>query len=135
MAMRYFNLINPDTGDVFGRYSGDKPKQAASKAFTKYLQSRNAKEQIQPNTLIILRECTKGSSKEVYHFQASREKLNEPEKIVITDKESGKQKIISYHYRNKITEMKDADIPKKEEIEEKLDVKPSIIKLPENMDI
>lgn len=100
---RYFKLIDPDTNQTFGRYTGDTPKQAASKGYTKLLQKfKEEKKQPPKQSTIYLRESTRGSSKKVYGYTATRQKLDEPQELKITDKETGKIKTITYHYRNKI---------------------------------
>ncbi len=53
-----------------------------------------------------MRESTRGSSKKIYGYEASRLKLKEPQKLVIKDKDSGKKKVIVYYYRNKIKKVK-----------------------------
>lgn len=100
---RYFKIINPDTGMTTGRYTGDTPKQAASKGYTKLLQKYREKKQQPPKqSTIYLRESTRGSSKKIYGYSAMRQKLNEPQELKIKDKETGVMKTITYHYRNKI---------------------------------
>ena len=101
---RYFKLINPKTGKSYGRYTGDTPKQAASKGFTKMLQKlkNDGKSTPKQSTTIYLRESTRGSARKVYGYEASRLKLPSPQELVITDKETGEEKTIVYHFRNKI---------------------------------
>lgn len=101
---RYFKLIDAKTGRSYGRYTGETPKQAASKGFTKMLQKLKTEGKNPPkqSTTIYLRESTRGSARKVYGYEASRLKLPEPQELVIKDKESGEEKTIVYHYRNKI---------------------------------
>ena len=100
---RYFKLIDPNTHEPFGRYTGDTPKQAASKGYTKLLQKyRDENKPLPKVTTIYLRESTRGSLKKVYGYSATRQKLQEPQELKIQDKETGKMKTITYHYRNKI---------------------------------
>jgi len=101
---RYFKLIDAKTGRSYGRYTGDTPKQAASKGFTKMLQKMKVEGKTPPkqSTTIYLRESTRGSARKIYGYEASRLKLPKPQKLVITDKETNKKKTIVYHYRNKI---------------------------------
>ena len=108
---RYFKLIDPDTQETFGRYTGDTPKQAASKGYTKLLQKYKEDKKTPPKTSIIfLRESTRGSNKKIYGYSAMRQKLDEPQNLVITDNDTGKEKTITYHYRNKI---KKVPVPEK----------------------
>lgn len=100
---RYFKLIDAKTGRSFGRYTGDTPKQAASKGYTKMLQKLRTEGKNPPKqSTIYLRESTRGSLRKVYGYEASRQKLPEPQELVIEDKVSGEKKTIVYHYRNKI---------------------------------
>lgn len=100
---RYFKLIDAKTLKSFGRYTGETPKQAASKGFTKLLQKLKENGKTVPKeTTIYLRESTRGSNRKVYGYSASRQKLPEPQELVIKDKETGEEKTITYHYRNKI---------------------------------
>jgi hypothetical protein len=100
---RYFKLINPTTNKTYGRYTGDTPKQAASKAFTKLLrQAKQQGELIETTMPIHLKESTRGSSRKVYGYEAGRVALPEPQEIVITDKVTGQEKTITYNYRNMI---------------------------------
>lgn len=101
---RYFKLIDPKTGRSYGRYTGDTPKQAASKGYTKILQKLRSEGKTLPKhaTTIYLRESTRGSARKVYGYEASRQKLPEPQKLEITDDQTGETKTIVYHFRNKI---------------------------------
>jgi len=100
---RYFKLVDARTNKSYGRYTGETPKQAASKGYTKLLQKLKLKGKTAPkDTVIYLRESTRGSNRKVYGYSASRQKLPEPQELVIKDKETGEEKTITYHYRNKI---------------------------------
>jgi hypothetical protein len=100
---RYFKLIDPKTNKSYGRYTGDTPKQAASKGFTKMLQKLKQNNKTPPKqSTIYLRESTRGSARKVYGYEASRQKLDAPQELKITDKETGEEKTIVYHFRNKI---------------------------------
>lgn len=99
---RYFKLMNKD-GTTYGRYVGDTPKQAASKGYTKFLQKLKVdKKKIPGETIIYLRESTRGSNRKVYGYSASRVKLDEPQELNILDKVTGETKKIVYNYRNRI---------------------------------
>lgn len=100
---RYFKIIDHKTGKTYGRYTGDTPKQAASKAYTKKVQRlKKMGKTPSKRSQIILRESTRGSARKVYAYEAYRQKLPEPQNLDITDKETGITKQIVYHYRNKI---------------------------------
>jgi hypothetical protein len=102
-SARFFKLIDPKTHKPFGRYTGDTPKQAASKGYTKLLQKYKEQKKTAPKEMTIyLRESTRGSNRKVYGYSAIRQKLPEPQELSIKDKETGKIKVITYNYRNKI---------------------------------
>lgn len=106
---RYFKLIDPETGLSFGRYTGDTPKQAASKGFTKMVQKlKKQKESIPKHSIIYLRESTRGRGRKIYGYKATRVQLPKPQKLTITDPKTKKKKVIVYRYRNKI---KKAGVP------------------------
>ena len=108
---RYFKLIRED-GTTHGRYTGDTPKQAASKSYTKMVQKlRKDGSKIPKSCIIYIRESTRHSPRKIYGYQASRQKLDVPQKLPIKDKLTGKPvidkktgepKVITYRYRNKI---------------------------------
>lgn len=101
--VRYFKLINAKTGEAYGRYTGVTPKQAASKGFTKMLQKMKSENKKLPKQCVIyLRESTRNSAKKYYGYEASRQKLKESQQFVIIDKETNKEKVITYNYRNRI---------------------------------
>lgn len=100
---RFFKLVDPETGETSGRYTGKTPKQAASKGYTKRLKKYKEEGKKHPHkSIIYMRESTRGSSKKYYGYSASRIQLPEPQQLKIKDKLTGKKKIITYHYRNKI---------------------------------
>jgi hypothetical protein len=100
---RFFKAVNEKSGAGRGRYTGDTPKQAASKSYTKYIQRLKAKGKTVPkSTTIYLRESTRGSNRKVYGYVASRVKLAEPQELTIKDNTTGEKKTITYNYRNQI---------------------------------
>lgn len=100
---RFFKAINEKDGKGHGRYTGDTPKQAASKGYTKFIQRLKAEGKAIPKTTkIYLRESTRGSNRKVYGYIASRVKLDEPQELTIKDNATGEKKMITYNYRNKI---------------------------------
>lgn len=100
---RYFKLIDDKTGKTYGRYTGDTPKQAASKGFTKMVQKSKVEGKKPPTkATIFLRESTRGSARKIYGYEAYRQKLPIPQHLTITNQENGTQKTITYHFRNKI---------------------------------
>lgn len=100
---RYFKLIDDKTGKSRGRYTGDTPKQAASKAFTKMLQKlKTENKKLPKESIIYLREATRNSPKKIYGYEAVRVKLEVAQHLEIEDAITGKTKVIVYQYRNKI---------------------------------
>jgi len=101
-SSRFFKLIDIKTGKSYGRYTGDTPKQAASKGFTKMVHKLKVVGKTPPKkTTIYLRESTRGSLKKYYGYEASRLKLDEPQVLTITG-DDGVEKDITYNFRNKI---------------------------------
>ena len=99
---RYFKMID-EAGHTIGRYTGDTPKQAGSKAFTKMVQRANKEGKKLPKTSsIYLRESTRQSNRKTYGYSASRRKLDEPQQLEIQDGETGETKQITYYYRNDV---------------------------------
>lgn len=101
---RYFERLDSKTGARFGRYAGATPKQAASKAFTKYLKKLKEKGQALPKipVPIYIRESTRQSAKKVYGYEALLQKLPKPQILKIVNKKTKEVKIIPYNHRNKI---------------------------------
>ena len=100
---RFFKIIDAKTGASCGRYTGETPKQAASKGFTKLHQKMKEEGKAPPKqTIIYLRESTRNSARKIYGYEAFRQKLKEPQKLTITDKNTGEEKEIVYRFRNKI---------------------------------
>lgn len=100
---RYFKLIDAKTGKSYGRYTGDTPKQAASKGYTKMIQKMKKQGKTPPkHSTIFLRESTRGSARKVYGYEATRQRLDTPQTLVIIDGDTGEKKNIVYNYRNKI---------------------------------
>ena len=107
--IRYFKMVDPSTGNSFGRFTGVTPRQAASKAFTTLLQKRKTVgelvgESINDNqsTEIHVKESTRGCSGKTYCYKASRTKLPEPLSVSIKNPTTGEEKTIIYKYNNRI---------------------------------
>jgi len=79
---RYFTLINyGSTETKQGRYTGQYPKNAASKCFTRLCRSGFVKNN---NKIIItIRETTRGSNKKSHSYECIRQKLSSPHNIQI----------------------------------------------------
>ena len=111
--VRYFRCVYTLEGadaaedkDVFGRYSGYKPKQAAGKALTSILRHREkhglALHDEIPYSMV---ECTRGGSHKVSQYIGRRIKLDTP--VIVSIKTSdGSKKEIEYNFTNKVTKVK-----------------------------
>lgn len=100
---RYFKLIDAKSLESYGRYTGDTPKQAASKGYTKLVRNYKKEKKTLPKVLTIyLRESTRNHSGKVYGYDASRIKLKVPQTVTIIDNKTKAEKQIVYEYRNKI---------------------------------
>ena len=86
-AKRFFQVVDPKTGETFGRYTGSNPSKAANKAATSQL-SGNRSNKID----IYLRESTQNSPHKLYAYRITRKKLSTPKIISIKGKE------IEYQY-------------------------------------
>jgi hypothetical protein len=98
---RFFKVVFP--GDIeTGRYTGTTPKQAASKAFTKYMQRQRMQGEDVNNTVTMsLKETTRGCDHNTYEYECKRTRLAEPMEIQITG-EAGEQRTVRYEYRNEV---------------------------------
>ena len=97
--IRYFKLYNLETHEAYGRFSGIKPKQAASKALSHLLQQG-----LQSPMTFYLKECTRGSKFKVYKYIGERVELKEPMKLKIGSGADTKE--ITYSFRNKVIKIK-----------------------------
>lgn len=100
---RSFKMLTAD-GESHGRYTGSGPKQAASKAYSKYIQglSTAEKKRIKGGataTRIYVKESTRGGRRKIFGYEVRRVVLDEPHPSTVTDKE-GVQKTITYGHRN-----------------------------------
>ena len=84
-----------------GRFRGNKPKQAASKALSSLLEElREQKKSVSGEHHFTIVECTRGSRCKEYHYTGERVELDEPMEIHIG---KGKdRKTITYRYNNKV---------------------------------
>jgi len=106
---RFFKVV-VDGGDPHGRFSGNKPKQAANKALTSILKTREqngggasgASGEIKFSII----ECTRGSKHKQYNYIGQRVKLDKPMKVKIGRGADAKE--IEYKFNNRV--MKDKAI-------------------------
>lgn len=109
---RYFKciMINEEGNAVAtGRYSGKKPKQAASKACTRLYDAFN--DDNRPSQIVFgIHECTRTNKrKKKYFYVGKRVKLDKPEEVVInkTDPKTGNKMVIRYNYNNDVRKLTD----------------------------
>lgn len=99
---RFFKVALGDE-KPHGRFSGKKPKQAASKALTSILNNRRvAGEATTGKIKFRIEECTRNSKHKAYKYIGERVQLEEPTPIKIVD-ENGKEKEIVYRFSNRVT--------------------------------
>lgn len=102
---RFFKLVF--NGEESGRFSGNKPKQAANKALTAIIKKEGANGTNKQFTFKI-KECTRGSKQKVYCYTGERIQLEKPMQVTIGKSENGKEpKIIEYKFTNKVKKLKD----------------------------
>jgi hypothetical protein len=108
---RYFKIIEPVSNPNFfnghGRYRGSTPKQAASKAYSKYVQ--DMKSQGQPINInnpitIKIKELTRGSKHKIYTYTAKRLMFLNPVEVHING--FNNQHHVTYKYKNLIKKIK-----------------------------
>lgn len=100
---RYFKCVYE--GKVHGRYSGEKPKQAANKAFTNIIRGMGG-DSVGKKVRFQMKECTRGSNQKTSTYEGERVKLDKPLTIEIK-KNTDKPKVIEYKFTNKINKVKE----------------------------
>lgn len=99
-GLRFFKL--DFEGEVCGRYSGKKPKQAANKAYSSIVKKRGMQGG-GPKIQFSIKECTRGSRQKTYTYDGERIELDEP---VVVDIKKGDQKTITYKFSNRLSKAK-----------------------------
>ena len=95
---RFFTLISyGSTKTKQGRYTGQFPKSACSKAFTRLCRSGLVKNN--KKIIITIRETTRGSDKKTHSYECIRQKLSNPQNIQIGGAS------ITYQHKNIITKI------------------------------
>jgi hypothetical protein len=100
---RSFKMLD-ESGNSRGRYTGSGPKQAASKAYSKYVQGLSSAEKKKIKggsvaTKIYVKESTRGGRKKIFGYEVRRVALDDPHTSQVTNKE-GEVKEIVYKHRN-----------------------------------
>ena len=113
---RYFKCITIDTNGLAhatGRYSGKKPKQAASKACTRlYEELKSAGGDLPEKIVFGMHESTRASKKKKkYFYVGCRVKLDTPEEVPIKkiDPKTGKPMVIRYNFNNDVRKLTDLE--------------------------
>ena len=105
-------MIN-EAGEVIctGRYSGKKPKQAASKACTRIYETYEEKNH--PEKVVFgMHECSRSSKKKKkYYYVGRRVALKTPEEVVINkiDQHTGNRVVIKYYFNNDVKKLTDIE--------------------------
>lgn len=103
---RFFKLID-ENDDSTGRFSGNKPKQAANKALTAIIKKMNTTnsdiDSIGMSITFKIKECTRGSKHKEYTYTGFRQKLEEPMRVTIGS--GDEKKIIEYKFSNKVKKL------------------------------
>jgi hypothetical protein len=118
LGKRYFKCIMLNKEGVArctGRYSGKKPKQAASKACTRlyeeYAEAHDGADL--PEKIVFgMHECTRASKKKKKYFYTGRRiHLETPEEVVINkiDPKTQQNMVIKYYYNNDVRKLTDIE--------------------------
>ena len=98
---RTFKMQIGNSEEFTGRYTGNSPSQAASKAFTEYIRNRKKNKQTTNGSFMFtLVESTQNSNHKAYNYQGKRVKLSEPIEYTVGNN------IIVKKYKNKINKIK-----------------------------
>ena len=105
--MRSFKVRLPGDEDFCGRFTGLTPYQAANKALSKFY--RDNKQTSVSMVTFTIKESTRGSKRSEYVYNGKREKLAEPVKYPIQNKD-GEVTTITKSFKNKLTKVKKAEL-------------------------
>lgn len=94
---RYFKCLYGN--DIFGRYRGNGPRQAAKKAFGVIIKKYGYDEPI----IFSIKESTRNSKRKVYTYEGERCKLDKPVTLQIGGY-GDEKKTIQFNYSNKVVE-------------------------------
>lgn len=85
---RSFKVKLSDDGELYGRYNGDSPYQAANKALSEIIRNKvKANEKVDGDISFFLVESTKGSTKKTHQYVGKRVQLENPVKYKVGDQE------------------------------------------------
>ncbi len=93
---RSFKVKLSTEGELYGRYNGDSPYQAANKALSELIRNKlKNNEVVEQAITFFLVESTKGSNKKVHEYTGHRIKLDNPVQYTV----AGGQ-VITKEYKN-----------------------------------
>lgn len=103
---RYFKVVI-EGEDPHGRFSGTKPKQAANKALTSLLKTKEKDGKSTDGKIkFSIVECTRGSRHKTYNYVGERVELDNPMEVIIGS--GANEKRIKYKFNNKVMKDKSA---------------------------
>lgn len=97
-----FFVAYDENDQTIGTFTGETPKQAASKAFTALMGKTEDESLAESGMKIYLKEIAPDGNKKIYGYDAKRKKLDYPIEVTTVDKKSGEKKVITYQYENQI---------------------------------
>jgi ABC-type antimicrobial peptide transport system permease subunit len=101
-SCRSFKVKLDTTGELYGRYNGDSPYQAANKALSEIIRNKLKKnEEVEDEITFFLVESTKASTKKTHEYVGRRIKLDEPVQYTV----SGNQ-TITKEFKNILRKVK-----------------------------
>lgn len=101
---RSFKVKLTDEGDLYGRYNGDSPYQAANKALSEIIRNKvKVNEAVDSEINFFLVESTKGSTKKVHQYVGKRVQLETPVVYKVGDQD------IIKNYKNILKKVKRSD--------------------------
>lgn len=104
---RFFKVLVDNEESAHGRFSGNKPKQAANKALTSIFKAREQSGgSLTGKVKFSIVECTRGSKHKRYYYVGERVKLDTPMEVTIGKGDN--KKTIKYKFNNKV--MKDKTV-------------------------
>lgn len=107
---RFFKLIGPD-GTSQERYTGQTPKQAASRAFTKMIMDDKKRgeyiDEDNSEKIVHIQESTRGRPNTDFWYKGKRIQLDNPQHHTINV--NGIVRTITYNYSNAVTKIRQPD--------------------------
>jgi len=101
---RSFKVKLSEDSELYGRYNGDSPYQAANKALSEIIRNKvKANDKVDADISFFLVESTKGSAKKMHQYVGKRVQLDNPVKYKV-----GNQEIIK-NFKNILKKVKRAE--------------------------